>query len=122
MRIGITANHLLVSGGGIKVYLTQLLGRLGRLAPEEEEEDREFTEMINKPISELELSVRSANCLEAANIKTIGDLVRRNESQMLKYKNFGKKSLTEINNILTGMGLHLGMDIDKKLKGTHAAQ
>jgi DNA-directed RNA polymerase subunit alpha len=82
---------------------------------EEEEEDGEFLELINKPISELELSVRSANCLSAANIKTIGDLVRRTEGQMLKYKNFGKKSLAEIQGILAGMGLALGMDVEARL-------
>ncbi len=82
---------------------------------EEEEEDTEFRELINKPITELELSVRSSNCLEAANIKTIGDLVRKTESQMLKYKNFGKKSLTEINGILSGMSLSLGMDVEARL-------
>lgn len=83
---------------------------------EEEEEDKEFLELINKPISELELSVRSANCLAAANIKTIGDLVRKGESQMLKYKNFGKKSLAEIEEILVGMNLSLGMDVEGRLK------
>ena len=72
--------------------------------------------MVNKPITELELSVRSANCLEAASIKTIGDLVQKTEAQMLKYKNFGKKSLSEIQNILTGMGLHLGMNIQDRIK------
>jgi len=88
---------------------------------EEAEEDREFLDIINKPITELELSVRSANCLEAANIKTIGDLVRRTEAQMLKYKNFGKKSLTEINAILSNMGLALGMDLEKRMKTQNAA-
>ena len=83
---------------------------------EEEEEDKEFLDMLNKPITELELSVRSANCLEAANIKTIGDLVRKTESQMLKYKNFGRKSLSEIGEILTGMSLSLGMDVEARLK------
>ena len=83
---------------------------------EEEEEDHAFREMIEKPISELELSVRSANCLEAANIKTIGDLVQKSEAQMLKYKNFGKKSLSEIGSILTTMGLQLGMNIEERLK------
>jgi len=82
---------------------------------EEEEEDTEFKEIISKPITELELSVRSSNCLEAANIKLIGDLVGRTESQMLKYKNFGKKSLTEINAILSNMGLSLGMDVEARL-------
>jgi DNA-directed RNA polymerase subunit alpha len=88
---------------------------------EEEEEDKEFLEMINKPITELELSVRSANCLEAANIRTIGDLVQKTEAQMLKYKNFGKKSLSEIQNILQGMNLHLGMNVQERLKRKKAA-
>ena len=84
---------------------------------EEEEEDLGFKEMVNKPISELELSVRSANCLEAANIKTIGDLIQKTEAQMLKYKNFGKKSLSEITAILISMGLSLGMNIEERIKG-----
>ncbi len=83
---------------------------------EEEDEDHGFRDLVNKPISELELSVRSANCLEAAHIKTIGDLITKTEQQMLKYKNFGKKSLTEITNILNSMGLSLGMNIDDRLK------
>ncbi len=87
---------------------------------EEEEEDHSFREMVNKPISELELSVRSANCLEAAHIKTIGDLIQKTEPQMLKYKNFGKKSLSEIQAILTTMGLSLGMNIEEKIKGAKA--
>jgi len=83
---------------------------------EEEEEDTEFRDMLHKPITELELSVRSSNCLEAANIKTIGELVSHSESNMLKYKNFGKKSLTEINTILSSMALSLGMDVESRLK------
>ena len=83
---------------------------------EEEEEDNAFKELIAKPISELELSVRSANCLEAANIKTIGDLVQKSEAQMLKYKNFGKKSLSEIQSILTTMGIALGMNVEERMK------
>lgn len=83
---------------------------------EEEEEDNAFKELIVKPISELELSVRSANCLEAANIKTIGDLVQKSEAQMLKYKNFGKKSLSEIQGILTTMGIALGMNVEERMK------
>lgn len=94
----------------------------GELPEEEEEEEEEqqdeaFKELISKPISELELSVRSANCLEAAQIKTIGDLIRKTEQQMLKYKNFGKKSLTEIGAILDSMGLSLGMNVDERLNG-----
>ncbi|HOW87972.1 MAG TPA: DNA-directed RNA polymerase subunit alpha [Candidatus Omnitrophota bacterium] len=96
-------------------------GELPEEEEEEEVEDKEFLDMINKPISELELSVRSANCLEAANIKTIGDLVQKTEAQMLKYKNFGKKSLNEINAILTGMNLHLGMALEGRLPNKGAA-
>jgi DNA-directed RNA polymerase subunit alpha len=82
---------------------------------EEEEHDQAFKELVTKPISELELSVRSANCLEAAHIKTIGDLITKTEQQMLKYKNFGKKSLTEITSILNSMGLALGMNVEEHL-------
>lgn len=92
--------------------------------PEEEEEEPEMTqeevalyEKLRLPISELELSVRSSNCLREANIKVIADLVKRSEDEMLGFKNFGKKSLTEIKQLLAGMGLSLGMQIDsKKLK------
>ena len=92
-------------------------GELPEDEEDEEEEDLQFKEVISKPISELELSVRSANCLEAANIKTIGDLVRKSEAEMLKYKNFGKKSLSEISGILTSLGLTLGMNVEERLKG-----
>ncbi|MDO8524971.1 MAG: DNA-directed RNA polymerase subunit alpha [Candidatus Omnitrophota bacterium] len=78
-------------------------------APVETEEQRQLRDKLRVPISELELSVRSSNCLREARIKTIGDLVRRSELEMLKYRNFGKKSLAEMNKILVGMGLSLGM-------------
>jgi len=92
--------------------------------PEEEEEEEEISaeeqamyEKLRLPISELELSVRSANCLKDANIKTIAELVKKTESELLSFRNFGKKSLTEINDLLKVMGLHLGMKVDlKKLK------
>ncbi len=96
----------------------------GQLPEEAEEEDIEMTkeevalyEKLRLPISELELSVRSSNCLREANIKNISELVRRSEDEMLSFKNFGKKSLTEIKELLAAMGLTLGMQIDpKKLK------
>lgn len=69
---------------------------------------------LDTSIEELELSVRSYNCLEAAGIKTIRDLVQKTESEMLKYRNFGRKSLTEIKNILRDRGLRFGMTIDKE--------
>lgn len=80
---------------------------------EEAEEDTELFEKLKMPVSELELSVRSANCLEKAKIKTLGDLVQKTESEMLKYRNFGKKSLTEIISVLESMGLSLGMKLKK---------
>jgi DNA-directed RNA polymerase subunit alpha len=71
-------------------------------------------EHLNKSVDELELSVRSYNCLKNANIRTIGELVTRSETEMLKTKNFGRKSLNEIKEILTGMGLSLGMKVDEQ--------
>jgi DNA-directed RNA polymerase subunit alpha len=81
--------------------------------PEIEEESLRIHELLKMPVDELELSVRSANCLRAANIKSIGDLVQKTESEMLKYRNFGRKSLSELADILHEMGLHFGMDISK---------
>lgn len=71
-----------------------------------------FNENLNRRVDELELSVRSANCLQNANIRYIGELVQRTESEMLRTKNFGRKSLNEIKEILTDMGLGLGMKIE----------
>jgi DNA-directed RNA polymerase subunit alpha len=70
-------------------------------------------ENLNRSVEELELSVRSYNCLKNANIQTIGELVQKTESEMLKTKNFGRKSLNEIKEILSTMGLSLGMKIDE---------
>ena len=95
----------------------------GKLPEEEEEEsqteeERELYEKMRTPVSELELSVRSANCLKEARIKTIGELVKKSEMEMLRYRNFGRKSLSEIGKVLVDMGLTLSMKIDeKKLKG-----
>ena len=69
-------------------------------------------ENLNRSVEELELSVRSYNCLKNANIQTIGELVQKTEAEMLKTKNFGRKSLNEIKEILSSMGLSLGMKID----------
>jgi len=70
-------------------------------------------ENLDKSVEELELSVRSYNCLKNANIRTIRELVQKTEGEMLKTKNFGRKSLNEIKEILTGMGLSLGMRLDQ---------
>ena len=85
--------------------------------PEQPEEAPErsldkLSEQLNSSVEELELSVRSYNCLKNANIQTIGELVQKTEAEMLRTKNFGRKSLNEIKEILGGMGLSLGMKLD----------
>jgi DNA-directed RNA polymerase subunit alpha len=80
-------------------------------APRDEEAEK-LNENLWRTVDELELSVRSANCLQNANIKYIGELVQKTESEMLKTKNFGRKSLKEIKEILAEMGLSLGMKLD----------
>lgn len=80
--------------------------------PEEEIEEEPLNENLYRSVSELELSVRSINCLQNAKIETIGDLVQKSEQAMLKTKNFGRKSLNEIKVILTEMGLSLGTEVE----------
>ena len=77
-----------------------------------DEEKGALYEKLGKSVDEMELSVRSYNCLKNANIRTIGELVQKTESEMLKTKNFGRKSLNEIKEILATMGLSLGMKLD----------
>ncbi|MFA6540493.1 MAG: DNA-directed RNA polymerase subunit alpha [Bacteroidota bacterium] len=90
---------------------------------ETEKEDNEKDEEVSRirkilitPVDELELSVRSHNCLRAADIKTLGDLVRKDESELLKFRNFGRKSLAELTAIVEVNNLTFGMDVDKYLK------
>ena len=81
--------------------------------PEEEEAVRpELNPNLYRSVEELELSVRSANCLRTAGIKLIGELVQKTEQELLKTKNFGRKSLNEIKEILASMGLSLGMQLE----------
>jgi len=85
--------------------------------PETAEEPAErgagqMNEVLNRSVEELELSVRSYNCLKNANIQTIGDLVQKTEAEMLRTKNFGRKSLNEIKEILSNLGLTFGMKFD----------
>jgi len=82
-------------------------------SPAEERKPQIRNENLNRSVEELELSVRSYNCLKNANIQTIGELVQKTEAEMLKTKNFGRKSLNEIKEILASMGLSLGMKIDE---------
>jgi DNA-directed RNA polymerase subunit alpha len=91
--------------------------------PEPEIKEERVNENLLRSVDELELSVRSANCLQNANIRYIGDLVQKTESEMLKTKNFGRKSLKEIKEILGEMGLSLGMKLDNwPPKGSEADQ
>ena len=78
---------------------------------EEQAVEPEFNPNLLKKVDELELSVRSANCLKNDNIIYIGDLVQHSESEMLRTPNFGRKSLNEIKEVLSHMGLHLGMEV-----------
>ncbi|WP_108649097.1 DNA-directed RNA polymerase subunit alpha [Dongshaea marina] len=81
-------------------------------APEEKEEKPEFDPILLRPVDDLELTVRSANCLKAEAIHYIGDLVQRTEVELLKTPNLGKKSLTEIKDVLASRGLSLGMRLE----------
>ena len=115
----IEPKETLVYGATIINKHLELFTNLGHV--EEEEEEEELTpeesslyEKLKIPVSEIELSVRSANCLREANIKTLADLVEKTEQEILSYRNFGKKSLNEIVTLLKSMGLALGMQIDRK--------
>jgi len=77
-----------------------------------EKSSLKFNPLLLKKVDELELSVRSANCLKNDNIVYIGDLIQKTEAEMLRTPNFGRKSLNEIKEVLSGMGLHLGMDVE----------
>lgn len=83
--------------------------------PEEDEEVVRVRKLLNTRVEELELSVRSSNCLRAANIQTLQELVIRTEGEMLKYRNFGRKSLNEIGSMLEDLDLAFGMDIEQFL-------
>jgi len=78
-----------------------------------DEEILKTRNLLKTKVDDLELSVRSSNCLRAANIQTLEDLAKKTESDMLKYRNFGRKSLTELTNILVKLGLSFGMDVEK---------
>ncbi len=101
----ILKNHL-------QVFITKEEDLIEEESEEVDEEWVRIHDLLKKSVDELELSVRSSNCLRNAEIKSIGDLVRKTESDMLKFRNFGRKSLKEISDILGSMGLHFGMDVD----------
>ena len=109
-----TAAEILVAHFDIFVKLEE---KPAAKPPTDTREQEERRKTLERTVSELELSVRAANCLKAAKIKTIADLVRRTDGEMLQYHNFGKKSLQEIKEILSGMGLSLGMYADDHTDG-----
>jgi DNA-directed RNA polymerase subunit alpha len=98
-------------------HLSVFINFEGELEPVEEsikdEKIDRLRQLLKMRVDELELSVRSANCLRAGNIHTLADLVKNQEADMLKYKNFGRKSLIELNQILSNLGLSFGMEVDK---------
>lgn len=87
-----------------------------KVESEEEAKLAQIRKTLKMSVDELELSVRSHNCLRSADIKTIADLVRKDESELLKFRNFGRKSLAELSAIVEELGLNFGMDVDKYLK------
>jgi DNA-directed RNA polymerase subunit alpha len=104
------AAHILVDQLGIFVGEDLIVERE---EPKSEEPTKKWNDSLFRRIDELELSVRSANCLENADIKYIGELVQKTEAEMLRTKNFGRKSLNEIKEILTEMGLSLGLKLEE---------
>ncbi len=110
-------NALAISAKIVKEHMNLFINfEEDRIQDEQEEEQSEqekkkLYEKLNKHVNELELSVRSINCLQNANIGSIGELVQKTESEMLRTKNFGRKSLNELKEILEEMGLSFGMDI-----------
>lgn len=97
----------------VRIFVTEDIKLITEPESELDEEVLRIRNELRRSIDELELSVRSYNCLQAAEIKTISDLVAKEEQEMLRYKNFGRKSLTELNEKLAELGLHFGMDVEK---------
>ena len=121
LLLDIWTNGSITPGNALEEAASLLINHLRIFVKQEQEgddsgydsapEDPELMRTLSRTVDELELSVRAANCLKAANIRTIGDLVAREESEMLQFHNFGKKSLDEIKALLDSMGMSLGMNI-----------
>jgi DNA-directed RNA polymerase subunit alpha len=118
----ITPDDALKHAAAIIKHHLDVFGRVSDEAIEFESEQAEVSEeqnklrkLLNMSVNEIELSVRAANCLNNANITTVGELAMKTEQEMLKYRNFGKKSLNEIKAKLEQLGLSLGMKIDERL-------
>jgi DNA-directed RNA polymerase subunit alpha len=113
------AAHLV--GEHLSIFSAFQAAALEEESAEIQEADPRVAELLGKPIEELDLSVRSANCLKNANIRTLGDLVQRTEREMLATKNFGRKSLDEIKDVLQSLGLSFGMGAKAASRSAEAA-
>ncbi len=118
----ITPDEALKQSGAILKHHVDIFEQISEEDIEFESESKEISEeqnrlrkLLNMSVNEIELSVRAANCLNNANITTVGELAMKSEQEMLKYRNFGKKSLNEIKAKLEQLGLSLGMKIDERL-------
>jgi DNA-directed RNA polymerase subunit alpha len=118
----ITPDDALKQGASILKHHLDVFDRVSEEAYEFESQQSEVSEeqnklrkLLNMSVNEIELSVRAANCLNNANITTVGELAMKTEQEMLKYRNFGKKSLNEIKEKLEALGLSLGMKFDERL-------
>jgi DNA-directed RNA polymerase subunit alpha len=115
----LTPSESLIQAATILIDHFKLATDVGRHEEVDGERDdlkkRRMKELLRRPVSELELSVRSSNCLRQANIRTLGDLVQKTEQEMLKYQNFGRKSLGEIAEMLEEIGLAFGMNVSPYL-------
>lgn len=118
----ITPNEALGESAVILKHHLDVFDRMSDESVEFESESKEISEeqnrlrkLLNMSVNEIELSVRAANCLNNANITTVGELAMKSEPEMLKYRNFGKKSLNEIKQKMEQLGLSLGMKIDERL-------
>jgi len=101
----------------IQLFINFDLDQEEELATNQKDSEKErIKKILLTNVDDLELSVRSHNCLKAANIKNLAELVRKDESEMLKFRNFGRKSLAELMEIVETLGLDFGMDVDKYLK------
>jgi DNA-directed RNA polymerase subunit alpha len=118
----ITPDDALKQAGSILKHHLDVFDRVSEESYEFESQQSEVSEeqnklrkLLNMSVNEIELSVRAANCLNNANITTVGELAMKTEQEMLKYRNFGKKSLNEIKEKLEALGLSLGMKFDERL-------
>ncbi|MFN3820801.1 MAG: DNA-directed RNA polymerase subunit alpha C-terminal domain-containing protein, partial [bacterium] len=99
----------------IQIFIDFVQPLLVKEETETEEDIIRIRRILLKPVDEMDLSVRASNCLKEARIRTIAELVAKEEKELLAYRNFGRKSLDELKEMLEGMGLHFGFDVERYL-------